>query len=322
MLPIILIAVFVGVFAAIGGILLAARSWRGSETEDRLGAIARSDLPSALHPGDDRFDLLASAVDGGPSDALDRYLGGLVNLRRWIDQSGVPISPRRLLLMIGVFALTGAVLGMSSPIRWLTVPLAAVLAGALPLAWLWYNRRARLNRFEAQFPEAVDLLARSLRAGHSLADGIGMIGTELNAPIRDEFQHCYEQQNLGIPLEEAMEQVAQRVPNVDLRFFVTVMVMQRETGGDLVELLEKISRLIRERFQLRGQVKALTGEGRLSGIVLLALPVLLTIYMYFRNPDYLMLLFRDPVGQQMVVGAVVAQFVGAVVIKKIVDIRV
>jgi tight adherence protein B len=322
MLPIILFAVFVGVFAAIVGILLAARSWRGSETEDRLGAITRSDLPSALHPGDDRFDLLASAADGGPSDALDRYLGGLVNLRRWIDQSGVPISPRRLLLMIGVFALTGAVLGMSSPIRWLTVPLAAVLAGALPLAWLWYNRRARLNRFEAQFPEAVDLLARSLRAGHSLADGIGMIGTELNAPIRDEFRQCYEQQNLGIPLEEAMEQVAQRVPNVDLRFFVTVMVMQRETGGDLVELLEKISRLIRERFQLRGQVKALTGEGRLSGIVLLALPVLLTIYMYFRNPDYLMLLFRDPLGQQMVAGAVIAQFLGAVVIKKIVDIRV
>jgi tight adherence protein B len=322
MLPIISIAVFVGVFAAIGGILLVARSWRGSETEDRLGAIARSDLPSALHPGDDRFDLLASAVDGGPSDALDRYLGGLVNLRRWIDQSGVPISPRRLLLMIGVFALTGAVLGMSSPIRWLTVPLAAVLGGALPLAWLWYNRRARLNRFEAQFPEAVDLLARSLRAGHSLADGIGMIGTELNAPIRDEFRQCYEQQNLGISLEEAMEQVAQRVPNVDLRFFVTVMVMQRETGGDLVELLEKISRLIRERFQLRGQVKALTGEGRLSGIVLLALPVLLTIYMYFSNPDYLMLLFRDPAGQQMVAGAVIAQFLGAVVIKKIVDIRV
>ncbi len=322
MLLIVLIAVFIGMAAASGGILLAVRSWRGSETEDRLGALARSDLPSALHPGDDRFDLLASAVEGGASDAFERYLGGLVNLRRWIDQSGVSISPRRLLLMIGSFALLGALLGMSSPIRWLTVPLAAALLGALPLAWLYYKRRQRLNRFEAQFPEAVDLLARSLRAGHSLADGIGMIGTELNAPIRDEFRQCYEQQNLGIPLEEAMEQVAQRVPNVDLRFFVTVMVMQRETGGDLVELLEKISRLIRERFQLRGQVKALTGEGRLSGIVLLALPVLLTIYMYFRSPDYLMLLFQDSLGRLMVGTAVIAQVLGAVVIKKIVDIRV
>jgi tight adherence protein B len=227
-----------------------------------------------------------------------------------------------MILAIGALALLGALVGASSPFRWLTVPLAAALGGMLPLAWLYQRRRARLNRFEAQFPEAVDLLARSLRAGHSLADGIQMIGTEMASPMRDEFHRCYEQQNLGVPLEDAMEQVAQRIPNVDLRFFVTVMVMQRETGGDLVELLEKISRLIRERFQLRGQVKALTGEGRLSGVVLLALPILLAIYMYFRNPDYLMMLFQDPRGRMMVGGAAIAQVLGAVVIKKIVDIRV
>jgi tight adherence protein B len=179
-----------------------------------------------------------------------------------------------------------------------------------------------LNQFERQLPEAMDLLARSLRAGHSLADGIRLISQDMSAPISNEFGRCYEQQNLGIPLEEALEEMSERVPNVDLRFFCTAMILQRETGGDMVELLEKIGRLIRERFQLRGTVKALTGEGRLSGVVLLALPVLLAVYMYFRNPEYLMLLIRDPMGRTMVIGAIVLQVIGAIVIKKIVDIKV
>jgi len=322
MLPIILTTVFVGVAAAVGGIMLAARAWKGSEAEGRLGTIAQSGLPTALSAGDDRVDLLASPLDRSESNSLERYLSRFVNLRRFIDQAGVPVSPSRLVLFMGVLTLLGALAGVASPVRWLSVPICAAVSGTLPIGWLLLKRRLRLRRFETQFPEALDLLARSLRAGHSLADGIQMIGTEMAAPIRDEFHRCYERQNLGIDLGNALEEIAERVPNVDVRFFVTAITMQRETGGDTVELLEKIARLVRERFQLRGQVKALTAEGRLSGVVLLSLPVLLAIYMYFRNPEYLMVLVHDPMGQQMVTGAVIAQLIGAVVIKKIVDIKV
>ncbi|MCH5373305.1 MAG: type II secretion system F family protein [Planctomycetes bacterium] len=322
MLLITLTAVFLGVTAAVGGIILAARTWQGSEAEGRLGTMAQANLPNALQATDDRVEGLALRSIGGGEGSVEQFVGRFINLQRFIDHSGVPLSPGRLLAIMGGLALVGAILGSTSPIRWLSLPVCALVGGAMPLAWLYWKRRARLNRFEAQFPEAVDLLARSLRAGHSLADGIHMIGTEMAVPIRDEFNRCYERQNLGVALEQALEEIAERVPNVDLRFFVTAMVMQRETGGDTVELLEKISRLVRERFQLRGQVKALTAEGRLSGIVLLALPVLLSIYMYFRNPEYLLLLIRDPMGQQMVAGAVVLQLLGAVVIKKVVDIRV
>jgi tight adherence protein B len=137
-----------------------------------------------------------------------------------------------------------------------------------------------------------------------------------------EFARVYESQNLGIPLEEALEEMTQRVPNVDLRFFATAVILQRQTGGDLAEILDKIGYLIRERFKIWGQIKALTGEGRLSGIILLALPPALGGVMYKLNPSYLMLLFTDPLGKQMLAGALVMQVIGALVIRKIVNIKV
>jgi tight adherence protein B len=141
-------------------------------------------------------------------------------------------------------------------------------------------------------------------------------------PAAGEFHRSYEQQQLGMPLEESLEELADRIPQVDVRFFATAVVLQRQTGGDMAEILDKIGRLIRERFQIRGQIQALTGEGRLSGIVLLALPVGLGAYMYFKNPDYLMVLFEDPIGHKMVAGAIISQILGALCIKKIVSIKV
>ncbi len=171
-------------------------------------------------------------------------------------------------------------------------------------------------------PEALELISRALRAGHSLASGINLVAEEMADPIRKEFQRCYESQNLGVPLEEALEDMSDRVPNLDLRFFVTAVILQRQTGGDLAEILDKIGSLIRERFKIWGQIQALTGEGRLSGIVLLALPPALFLVMYYLNPDYCMVLFTDPMGHKMLAGAVVMQIVGALVIKKIINIKV
>ncbi len=168
----------------------------------------------------------------------------------------------------------------------------------------------------------LELIARALRAGHSLAAGFNLCAHEMTAPISKEFSRVFEEQNLGIPLEEALDNMTDRIPNLDLRFFATAVVLQRQTGGDLAEILDKIGYIVRERFKIWGQVQALTGEGRLSGIVLLALPPALFLAVYRLNPDYVMPLFTDPMGRQMLAAGVIMQLLGAVVIRKIINIKV
>jgi tight adherence protein B len=149
-----------------------------------------------------------------------------------------------------------------------------------------------------------------------------MVSKEMSDPIGSEFGRVFEEQNLGIPLEECLQGITDRIPNLDLKFFATAVILQRQTGGDLAEILDKIGELIRDRFRIWGQVQALTGEGRLSGVVLLALPFVLFIAVYQLNPDYLMVLFTDPMGKKMLASAVFMQIVGALVIRKIVNIKV
>jgi tight adherence protein B len=191
-----------------------------------------------------------------------------------------------------------------------------------PWAWLLNKRRVRLKAFGAQLPDALELVARALRAGHSLAAGLHVVGEEMPSPISDEFNRVYEEQNLGIPIEDALKSMCDRVPNLDLRFFVTSVLIQRQTGGDLSEILDKIGYVIRERFRILGQVQALTAEGRLSGVILIALPFGLFLMMLYIKPDYIERLWTHPLGVKMSIFALIAQLVGAVVIKKIVNIKV
>jgi tight adherence protein B len=155
-----------------------------------------------------------------------------------------------------------------------------------------------------------------------LAAWINLAAEEMPDPIASEFGRCYEEQNFGIPLEQALDEMTNRIPNLDLRFFATAVILQRQTGGDLAEILDKIGYLVRERFKIWGAIQALTGEGRLSGIVLLALPPVLFVVMYKLNPEYTMILFNDQLGQKMLLGAVVMQLLGAYVIRKIIRIKV
>jgi tight adherence protein B len=201
-------------------------------------------------------------------------------------------------------------------------PAMGLMIGALPLAWLVLRRRKRMRKFAKQLPDALELISRALRAGHSLAAGFHLVADEMSDPIGSEFNRVFEEQNLGIPMDEALKSMTERVPNLDLKFFVTSVILQRQTGGDLAEILDKIGELIRERFKIWGQVQALTGEGRLSGIVLLALPPALFLAVYRLNPDYVMVLFTDPMGKQMLAGGVILQILGALVIRKIVNIKV
>ena len=192
----------------------------------------------------------------------------------------------------------------------------------MPLVWLLLRRRSRLRKFAKQLPDALELISRALRAGHSLGSGFNLVAEEMRRPISKEFQRAFEEQNLGISLEDALENLTERIPNLDLRFFATAVVLQRQTGGDLAEILDKIGYLVRERFKIWGKVQALTGEGRLSGIVLLALPPVLFLAVYRLNPEYVMPLFTDPMGRKMLAGAIVMQLLGAIVIKKIINIKV
>src|SRR6185312_10671269 len=182
--------------------------------------------------------------------------------------------------------------------------------------------KKRFKTFGAQLPDALELISRALRAGHSLAAGFNLVQEEMPAPISIEFGRVFEEQNLGIPMEQALQSLADRIPNLDLKFFSTAIILQRQTGGDLAEILDKIGYIVRERFKIWGQVQALTGEGRLSGAVLLALPPLLFVAVYRLNREYVMQLFTDPMGQQMLAGAVVMQVLGALAIRKIVNIKV
>jgi tight adherence protein B len=202
------------------------------------------------------------------------------------------------------------------------IPVNGLVAFSLPLIWLWNKRRTRLKKFGSQLPDALELVARALRAGHSLAAGLHVVAEEMPSPVADEFGRVFEEQNLGIPIEDAMKSMCDRVPNLDLRFFVTSVGIQRQTGGDLAEILDKIGYVIRERFRILGQVKALTGEGRLSGVVLIALPFALFGFMLNAKPDYVESLWTTDLGKKMSVLAIIAQIVGAIVIRKIVNIKV
>lgn len=318
---IVIMASFIGVAAFVGGVAVMFRRDPTSELEDRLDVFsgAKGDIKSANMT---QSSLLASPLDE-TRGLLDQLLSRVGNLTKFLEQADSPLDASRFVLLVAIMASMGAAVALFVPtVPAAFAPLLAAVTGTLPLVWLFLRRRWRLRKFGQQLPEALELISRALRAGHSLASGISLVADEMSDPIGKEFGRCYETQNFGVPLEEALETMSERVPNLDLRFFVTAIVLQRQTGGDLAEILDKIGSLIRERFKIWGQIQALTGEGRLSGIVLLALPPALFVVMYRLNPDYCMVLFTDPMGHKMLAVAVVMQIIGALVIRKIISIKV
>lgn len=316
----VIIAVFVCVASLVGAVAFAFKGSDESYVEDRLRTITGRGSQSSLYEGMEA-SILSKPLENIPG-TLDEFAAKFLNLQMYLDQAGMKQSPQKIVfMMIGLGFSAGLVTAVLSPLKAI-VPVVALVFAVLPLGYVYWVRGRRLRRFSQQLPEALELIARALKAGHSLPSGIHLVAEQMSDPIGPEFARCYEEQNLGIPLEEALEEMTNRVPNVDLRFFATAVVLQRTTGGDLSEILNKIGRLIRERFQIFGQIQALTGEGRLSGIVLLGLPPVLFVTMLKLNYDYVMMLFEDPLGQQMLAGAIVMQLIGAYVIKKIIDIKV
>lgn len=309
---------FVGVAALVAGVAFLLRDPADSRVEDRLSAIMTS--PGAPKEKKPRPTLLADPLDSS-DDFFRRLVSRFSRLGLLFEQADTKLTPTRFFLMSGLMGLLGAC-GATLTGNLLSVVPAALGLSVLPLFWLMYRRSRRLKQFATQLPDALELIARALRAGHSLAAGFNLVQDEMPPPIGVEFGRVFEEQNLGIPMEEAMENLTDRVPNLDLKFFCTAVILQRQTGGDLAEILDKIGSLIRERFKIWGQVQALTGEGRLSGIVLLALPPLLFLAVYKLNREYVMMLFDDPLGRKMLLAAIIMQVLGALVIRKIVNIKV
>jgi tight adherence protein B len=256
------------------------------------------------------------------SSPFGQILENLPALSDYLEQADIQMKPGKFGLICLAFFGLGIVACVITPVPVLLGPILGLALMGLPVGWLLVKRKRRLHKFSMQMPEALELLSRSLRAGHSLNAGFGLVASEMEAPLATEFGRCFEEQNFGIPLEEAIEDMAKRIPNLDLRFFATAIVLQRQTGGDLSEILDKIGHLVRERITIQGQIQALTGEGRMSGIVLLAMPPTLFLVMLKMNYDYVVLLFTDPIGKVMMAGALVTQIIGALVIKKIITIKV
>jgi len=321
---IVIAAAFVGAAALAGGVALFLRGGSDNPLEDRLSALTGSGRGG--NTASPESSVLASPLDDMPS-AFEEFSGKFMNLRAFLEQADVPLTPSKFALVTGGAGMAGCVVALLLPALGVAVhpgfaPLFGIVFAVCPFIYVFWKRKSRLNKFAKQLPEALELISRALRAGHSLGSGLSLVAEEIGAPLGKEFARCYEEQNFGIPLEEALEEMTQRIPNLDLQFFATAVILQRQTGGDLAEILDKIGHLVRERFKIYGQVAALTGEGRLSGIVLLALPPVLAVVMYRLNPEYVMLLFTDPMGNRMLAAACVMQFIGALVIKKIITIKV
>jgi tight adherence protein B len=257
----------------------------------------------------------------GPMPSIDRRLAGS-RLARLIEQSGVRTTPSAIVVAAAALAGGAAVLVMVVA-RQPLAPIAGGVIGAMaPFAWLMRRRSVRIKRFEEQFPEALDLLSRAIRAGHAFQTAMGMVAEELPPPVGPEFKKTFDQQNFGLPLRDALNELAERVSILDVRFFVTAVLIQRESGGNLAEILDNLAHVVRERFKIRRQVRVHTAHGRFTGYVLLALPASLAVALSFINPDLMRLLFQERMGQTLLMSAIVLQTIGFFWIRQVIKIEV
>lgn len=287
----------------------------------RLEAIEES---SRVKAGSESDRVLRETVLSGiPSvNQLMLQVPLLVRFDITLRQADIGLTVARFFAIVGGLAVLGIVAGtiMRLPFA-ISLTLGAAVA-AIPFAVVSFKKHKRLYKFSEQFPDAIDLLARAVRAGHAFTTGLELIAEELSDPVAGEFRTTYEQQNLGLSLNDALANMAVRVPLSDVRIFVTALQVQRESGGNLAEILDNLSEVIRERFKLYRQIQVITAEGRLSLYALTALPPIAAIAFSILHPDYLLPLVEDPIGPFLIVGALISQVIGYLVISKIVRIKV
>lgn len=310
--------VFLVVTGLIGLLAFVLRD-QGPQTATRLDLLVGKRSRQESKQAD---ILRKSAFEADKKSLLEALTPKFLSPQRMFEQADCHIKPGTLMAIGLLLGAVGATITLVARLPIWMAPINAVILTTLPFLWLYMKRANRLKKFAAQLSDGLELVARALRSGQSLAAAMHVVAEEMPDPISTEFGRVFEEQNLGIPIEESMKAMCERVPNMDLRFFVTSVGIQRTTGGDLAEILDKIGYVIRERYRILGQVKALTGEGRLSGIVLIALPFALFAFMLNAKPDYVESLWKTDLGQKMSIFAIIAQILGALTIRKIVNIKV
>jgi tight adherence protein B len=258
----------------------------------------------------------------GPLDALlRRSRSRTLQLQRLIDSSGVGTTVGTILAACALLALVaGVVVVRFTGSILLALPVAASTT-MIPIVVLQRLRTMRLRKFEEQFPEALDLMARAMRAGHAFTTGLEMVATEVPAPAGQEFRLLFDQQNYGMPVPQALKAFGDRVPVLDARFFVTAVLIQRESGGNLAEVLDNLAGVMRERFRVKRQMRVVSAHGRITGWVLVGLPPVLGLVLTAINQEHRELLLGEPLGLQMVMGAAILQVIGTLIIRKIINVE-
>jgi tight adherence protein B len=309
--------VSLAVFA--GLMLLDRRHATARILRDRLAAVQK--------PGSEGGQEIALLRDEMMSeipafDTLLRRSRQISALQKVLDQGDVKIRTGNFLVFSAVSAiLFGAILyfaGGSVLFGWAGL----VLGFFIPYAYASHRRQKRFHHFEERFPEAMDTLARAVRAGHAFTTALELIATEISEPVAGEFRQLYEEQKYGLPVREALLNLTERVPLVDVKFFVTAVMLQRETGGNLAEILDNLSYMIRERFKIQRQVRVHTAQGRMTMVLLMALPPAVVVMMLILNPGFIRPLFTDPMGHALIVAGITLQTVGYFYIRRIIRIQV
>lgn len=306
----------------------SVRRWLKSRAAARaLRAVAEKE--AGIEKAAKLAGLHASILNEDPDASVPPWLEPILlrlphkeDLQRLIEQAAASWSVTTVLMLaLGAAAAMGLLASVFTQVPFLPV-VAAVLGAYLPIFYLKLKRSRRLKAFEENFPEAIDLLARAARAGHSLPTGLEVVGDEAEEPVAQEFRQVYEEQRFGLPLKDALLSLADRIDLIDMRIFVTAVLIQRESGGNLAENLDGLSQVIRGRFRFKRDVKTKTAHGRMTGTVVALAPFVAAFGMYSSNPDYMRPLFVEPLGRVMLVVGGVMMLIGFLVIRRLTNIKV
>jgi tight adherence protein B len=316
----LLVLVFVGICvlaAAVNHFLVKPIRWRRQMNERLKGSKREQEVRAQI------FKAYQENRSGPILDLIQSMTGWskIDNLQRHLLQADIYMNPGLFLSIVGIMGCLGFMLGMTLSSSLWALGLGAALA-FLPIMYLRWRRRRKTAKIEKQMPDAMELLARSLRAGHTLQGTLELVSQEVPDPLGTEMRITYEEQRLGLSMGQALTRLGERVASRDLRYFVTAVLIQLETGGNLAEILENIGTIIRDRLKLKSKVKGLTAEGRFSAVILVILPVLTFVALLFLNRPYAMVLLTEPLGVNMLTAAGISVVIGAYVMKRMVAIKV
>jgi tight adherence protein B len=243
-------------------------------------------------------------------------------LQDYVTQAGLTVKPAKLVLVSAILGISACLIASYFFLHFYFSAPIGIAVALIPIGYVAFMRRRRLYKFEEHFPEALDLLGRAVRAGHAFTTGLEMISKESPEPLAGEFRTTFEEQNFGLPLRDALLNLTERVPIVDVRFFVTALMIQKETGGNLAEILDGLSRVIRDRFRIYREVRVRTAQGRLTAGILIALPIMMMGLLSILNPHYIGVLFTDPLGPFVLAVAGLMQLIGSAILWKIIHFEV